>query len=62
MFHVVFDFIVSKKLICSIYPCSMPGMISSCDIVIRYNHDAIDRGRLSDFAIKPDGEKVDILY
>lgn len=60
-----FDFktnITEKKLICSIYPCSMPGVISSCDVVIRYNHDTIDRGRLSDFAIKPSGEKVDILH
>ena len=39
----------------------MPGIISSCDIVIRYNHGTIDRGRLSDFAIKPAGEKVEIL-
>jgi len=59
-----FDFktnITNKKLICSIYPCSMPGIISSCDIVIRYNHGTIDRGRLSEFAIKPTGEKVEIL-
>jgi hypothetical protein len=56
--------ITDKKLICSIYPCSMPGTISSCDIVIRYNHGTIERGRLSEFAIKPEGggEKVEILH
>jgi len=54
--------ITDKKLVCSIYPCSIPGMISSCDVVIRYNHDTISRERLADFAIKPDGERVTILH
>lgn len=61
-----FDFrtnITERLLTCSIYPCSMPGSISSSDIVIRYAHKAINR--ISDFAFKEtsdNGEKVDILY
>lgn len=60
-----FDFktnITSKKMSCCIYPCSIPGMISSCDVVIRYNHDTIDHGRVSEFTIKSSGEKVNILH
>lgn len=56
-----------RKLSCNLYPCSIPGMVSSCDIVIRYSHRIIEKGKLSQFAIKIDrtnspGEKVSILY
>lgn len=63
-----FDFrtnITERLLTCSLYPCSMPGAISSCDIVIRYAHQAISRTRISEFALREPsdkGEKVDTLH
>jgi len=56
--------ITSRNITCSIYPCSLPGNISSCDVVIRYNHQVITDRSISNFAFhKSDiGEKVDILY
>jgi len=63
-----FDFrtnITERLLTCSIYPCSMPGAISSCDIVIRYSHQVLNSLRISELALRETsdkGEKVDTLY
>ena len=56
--------ITTRNITCSIYPCSLPGSISSCDVVIRYNHHVISSKSISNFAFTRNdvGEKVDILY
>lgn len=53
--------ITDRKFICSLYPCSMPNVISSCDVVIRHNHGSIGRDDIRDYVLHTEGEKVDIL-
>ena len=56
--------ITHRNIVCSIYPCSVPGAITSCDIVLRYSHQnaiGISPGQFS-LNESSKGEKVDLLY
>lgn len=50
-----------NPLVCSLYPCSIPGNISSVDIVIRQPQNVIEKSRINDFILKANGEKLPSL-
>jgi hypothetical protein len=50
-----------NPLVCSLYPCSIPGSISSVDIVVRQPQNIIEKNRISDFILKSSGEKLPSL-
>ena len=50
-----------NPLVCSLYPCSIPGSISSVDIVVRQPQDIIEKSRISDFILKIKWRKSSIF-
>ena len=50
-----------NPLVCSLYPCSVPGFISSLDVVVRQPQDIVEKSRISDFILKSSGEKLPTL-
>lgn len=55
----------SRMLTCNIYPCSIPGIVSSCDVVIRYAHHVFSNDTLKGFRLEnttPVGEVIELLY
>ena len=50
-----------NPLVCSLYPCPIPGSISSTDIVVRQPQNIIEKSRIGDFILKTNGEKVPVL-
>ena len=47
-----------NPMVCSIYPCYIPNIVSSVDVVVRQPQDIIERGKMEDYLLKSSGEKV----
>lgn len=50
-----------NPLVCSLYPCSIPGHVSSVDVVVRQPQDIIERDRMNNFILKSNGQKIPII-
>jgi|TARA_B100001093_G_C26571196_1_gene903025 hypothetical protein len=57
--------ITPRDIVCSIYPCSVPGIVTSCDIVLRYSHQNAICENPGQFILNSNikkGEKVELLH
>ena len=50
-----------NPMVCSIYPCYIPNLVSSVDVVVRQPQDIIEKNRMEDYLLKSSGEKVPSL-